>query len=113
EMSNVFAALQHSARLAGQSQVPSWLATHPYPEDRIARIEKKLADLPPAASPRRIGEDEYLARIDGLTYGDNPRDGYFDANRFLHPDLAFRIDFPQGWRTQNLTQAVVAGSPAE
>ena len=113
EMSNVFAALQQSARLAGQSQVPSWLATHPYPEDRIARIEKKLADLPPAANPRRVGEDEYLARIDGLTYGDNPRDGYFDANRFLHPELAFRIDFPKGWRTQNLAQAVVAGSPAE
>jgi predicted Zn-dependent protease len=113
EMVNVFAALQQSAQLAGESPVPSWLASHPYPEDRIKRIEKRLATLPPAATPRRIGEDEYLARIDGLAYGDNPRDGYFEANRFLHPELAFRIDFPKGWRMQNLAQAVVAGSPKE
>jgi predicted Zn-dependent protease len=113
QMSNVFAALQQSAQLAGQSPVPSWLSTHPYPEDRIARIEKRLVTLPPAATPLRIGEEEYLARIDGLVYGVNPRHGYFVANRFLHPELAFRIDFPEGWRMQNLTQAVVAGSPRE
>lgn len=113
EMVNVFAALQQSAQLAGQSPVPSWLASHPYPEDRIQRIEKRLATLPAAATPRRVGEDEYLDRIDGLDYGDNPRNGYFEANRFIHPDLAFRIDFPQGWRMKNLTQAVVAGSPQE
>jgi predicted Zn-dependent protease len=113
EMVNVFAALQRSAQMAGQSQVPSWLASHPYPEDRIARINKRLATLPAVAPPRRIGEDEYLAQIDGLVYGDNPREGYFEANRFIHPELAFRIDFPRGWRTQNLTQAVVAGSPGE
>ena len=113
EMVNVFAALQQSAQMAGQSPVPSWLASHPYPEDRIARIDKRLATLPASAPPRRVGEDTYLAQIDGLVYGDNPRDGYFEAHRFIHPELAFRIDFPQGWRTQNLTQAVVAGSPAE
>jgi predicted Zn-dependent protease len=113
EMTNVFAALEQSAQLAGQSPVPTWLATHPYPEDRIARIEKQLATLSPVTEHRRIGEDTYLTRIDGLTYGDDPRKGYFEANRFLHPDLAFRIDFPQGWRMQNLSQAVVAGSPDE
>ena len=113
EMVNVFAALQQSAQMAGESPVPSWLASHPYPEDRIARINKRLATLVAVVPPRRIGEDEYLAQIDGLVYGDNPRDGYFEANRFLHPELAFRIDFPRGWRSQNLAQAVVAGSPAE
>lgn len=113
EMVNVFAALQRSAELAGQSPVPNWLASHPYPEERIQRIEQQLDTLPTPASPRRVGEDDYLARIDGLTYGDNPREGYFEANRFLHPELAFRIDFPQGWRMQNMRQAVVAGSPKE
>lgn len=113
EMVNVFAALQQSARLAGQSPVPSWLASHPYPEDRIERINQRLATLPSTATLRRIGENDYLARIDGLAYGQNPRDGYFEANRFIHPELAFRFDFPPGWRVQNLSQAVVAGSPKE
>ncbi len=112
EMVNVFAALQQSAELAGQSPVPSWMASHPYPEERIQRINKQLASLPPSAD-RRIGEAEFLQRIDGLDYGDNPREGFFDDNRFLHPDLAFRLDFPPGWRTQNQSRAVVAGSPEE
>ncbi len=113
EMVNVFASLQKSAELAGQSPVPTWLASHPYPAERIERIERELVNLPPTATPRRIGEADYLARIDGLTYGEDPREGFFEANRFLHPELAFRVDFPQGWRMQNMRQAVVAGSPKE
>jgi len=112
EMVNVFAALQKSAELAGQTPVPNWQASHPYPAERIQRINKQLASLPPSTD-RRIGESDYLQRINGLDYGENPREGFFDGNRFLHPDLAFRLDFPQGWRTQNLSRAVIAGSPQE
>lgn len=112
EMPHVFAALQQSAELAGHSPVPSWLASHPYPEERIERIESRLETLPPASPPRRIGEDEYMTRIDGLMYGPNPRNGYFESNRFLHPEFAFRLDMPEGWQTQNLAQSVAAGSPA-
>lgn len=113
EMVNVFAALQQSAQLAGQNPVPSWQASHPYPAEHINRINRQLASLPPAPMDRLIGEAEYLQRIDRLAYGENPRKGYFDDHRFLHPELAFRMDFPQGWRTQNLSNAVVAGSPKE
>lgn len=113
EMVNVFAALQQSAELAGRNPVPNWQASHPNPAERIQRINEELASLPATAMDLRVGEAAYLARIDGLAYGENPRDGYFDDHRFLHPDLTFRIDFPTGWRTQNLSQAVVAGSPGE
>lgn len=113
EMVNVFAALQHSAELAGRSPVPTWLASHPNPAERIVRIEERLETLPAATSENlRIGEDDYVTHIDGLMYGTNPRNGYFEDNRFLHPELAFRIDMPEGWQTQNLAQFVVAGSPA-
>jgi predicted Zn-dependent protease len=109
-MVSVFAALQQSAELAGQSPMPSWLASHPYPEERIARINKRLVALP--SSPElRAGEVDYLAQIDGLTYGADPRHGYFEDDRFLHPDLEFRMDIPTGWFTQNMPQAMVAGSP--
>lgn len=40
EMVNVFAALQQSAQLAGQNPVPSWQASHPYPAERIKRINR-------------------------------------------------------------------------
>jgi predicted Zn-dependent protease len=110
EMVNVFAALQQSATLAGQSPVPTWMASHPYPAERIARIEEQLETLP-ASESRRIGEADYLARIDGLVYGDNPRNGYFESNHFYHPELAFHLEMPAGWQTQNLSHMVVAGSP--
>jgi predicted Zn-dependent protease len=112
EMVNVFAALQQSAD-AGRPEPGTQAGSRRtrMPEDRIASESRYAVGHAATGGtpPRRIGEEEYLARIDGLAYGDNPRDGYFEANRFIHPELAFRIDFPQGWRMQNLAQAVVAG----
>jgi hypothetical protein len=49
--------------------------------------------------------------VDGLVYGANPRNGFFRDGTFLHPDLAFRLDFPDDWKRQNLARAVVAQSP--
>jgi predicted Zn-dependent protease len=60
-----------------------------------------------------INETEYLNQIDGLVYGDNPRQGFFRGGEFLHPDLRFRLAMPNGWKTQNMPQAVVAISPQQ
>ncbi|CAN5797654.1 M48 family metalloprotease [soil metagenome] len=110
QMVNVFAALQRSGELAGQSPLPSWLASHPHPEERIVRIQSHLAEIPQSLDQLRVGVADYMARINGQVFGDNPRHGFFTGTRFMHPDMRFRIDFPQGWRTQNLAQAVMAGS---
>jgi predicted Zn-dependent protease len=112
EMVNVFVALQRSGELAGQSPIPSWLASHPFPEERIQRIQAQLAELgqDEALARTRIGTDDYLAQLEGLVFGENPRNGFFRANQFLHPDMRFRMDFPQQWRTQNSAQAVLAVS---
>lgn len=111
EMPNVFASLQDAGRLAGASPLPNWLASHPDPAERIQRIESRLGNLQQPLGGTRIGREDYLARIDGMVFGINPRAGYFDENRFLHPDLAFRVHFPKGWQLQNLAQVVLAGSP--
>ncbi len=113
EMVNVFASLQHAGQLAGHSPLPNWLASHPEPAERIQRIEARLGNLDQSWGSTRVGRDDYLGRIDGMVFGVNPRQGYFEENRFLHPDLAFRITFPAGWKTQNLAQVVLAGSPEQ
>lgn len=113
EMVNVFASLEQAGRIAGASPLPSWLASHPEPGDRIDRINAKLADLDRPLGDARVGLDEYMGQIDGMVYGPDPRKGFFEDNLFLHPEMAFRIAFPTGWRTQNLAQAVMAGSPEE
>lgn len=110
QMTNVFASLQRVGEASGRSPVPAWMSTHPYPEERIVRIQNRLAEatLPLGA---RANEAEYMARVDGLPYGENPRNGYFENTRFLHPDMRFQVNFPQGWVTQNMAQAVMAASP--
>ncbi len=114
EMDDVFAQLAAaSAREAeGRSALPSWLNSHPGPEERIRNVQARLATLPADSGTRQL-RNEYLNRIDGLVYGDNPRQGFFRGGLFLHPDLRFQMRFPEGWRTQNMTQAVVAVSPRQ
>jgi predicted Zn-dependent protease len=115
QMPNVFAALQRSGELAGHSPVPSWLASHPNPEERIQRIEAQLAALgqDDALARTRVGTEDYLARINGLVFGPNPRNGFFRAQQYFHPELRFRVDFPTQWRTQNTAQAVLAQAPQQ
>ena len=93
-------------------RVPQWQLTHPYPENREAHIREVIAATALPADGR-LGRDAFLDHIDGLVYGDNPRDGYFKGSRFVHPDLAFEVTFPDGWTTENQRSAVAALSPAK
>lgn len=111
EMDDIFATLMRIGASSGRSSVPAWLATHPAEPERIAAAQARADTV--TQSPLNLRRAEYLARIDGLMYGDNPRQGFFRGGVFLHPDLRFRLDFPQGWRTQNMPQAVNALAPRE
>ncbi|HEX2206215.1 MAG TPA: M48 family metalloprotease [Longimicrobium sp.] len=111
EMDDVFATLLRVGEASGRSEIPSWLASHPAEPERI-RAAQARADT--VTRPNlQVGREAYLAAIDGLVYGDDPRQGFFRDGVFLHPDLRFRIDFPRGWRTQNLPQAVNALAPQQ
>lgn len=112
-MSSTFASLARASQLAGSSPLPSWLSTHPYPEDRISRNERRVAALDRPLDGTERDREEYLQRIGGLVYGQNPRLGFFRENVFHHPDLRFRITFPSGWTGQNMSSAVVAVSPEQ
>lgn len=96
----------------GGGRAPEWQLTHPHPENREARIRQVVSGL--GATPTvDDGRDRYLDRIQGMTFGENPREGYFRGALFLHPDLAFRIRFPEGWRTVNQRAAVAAVGPGD
>lgn len=97
----------------GSGRVPEWQATHPAPENREARITELIAATEQNYSGYQVNRDGFLQRLEGLVYGSNPRDGYFRGTRFKHPDLAFRIDFPGGWKKVNQRTQVVGVSPRE
>jgi predicted Zn-dependent protease len=49
--------------------------------------------------------------LDGMAFGQDPRKGFFRGNTFYHPDLKFQFAFPEGWKTANLPDRVVAQAP--
>jgi predicted Zn-dependent protease len=111
EMDDVFRALQRIGEASQQSPLPNWLATHPGEAERIQTITAKVAQVPAAQlASARTGEKEFMQRVDGLVYGANPRNGFFQGSTFYHPDLRFQIAFPSGWQGQNLSQAVIGVS---
>lgn len=112
EMPRVFVSI---ARLGDtqRSAVPSWLQTHPLPADRIAAVNERIDALEPLPPHLRVERPAYLARIDGLVYGVNPRNGVFRDGWFFHPELAFQLRLPTGWPRQNLARAVTTASPRE
>jgi predicted Zn-dependent protease len=111
QMPDVFTMLQQVSAAQPGDRTPEWLATHPNPENRRARIAQELATLPPDSLGHRVLHDEYLGRLGGLVFGDDPRQGYFRGAEFVHPELRFRLRFPDGWTTQNQRQAIVAVPP--
>jgi predicted Zn-dependent protease len=112
EMVKVFEMLDRVSAAAGGSGLPVWLSTHPDPGERRQRMEQRLAEVG-GESGGAVERTRYLQKIDGLVYGENPRNGFFRGNTFLHPDLEFQIDFPAEWKRQNMARQVVAVSPDE
>ena len=115
--------LARIAETTDRNGVPNWLLTHPQPENRATRVGETVKKLraPTAAGPVAQGvspvtswivdRDAYLARIDGLVFGDNPEDGVVRGNQFLHPPLRFALEFPDGWEITNSDEQVVAQEP--
>ena len=113
-MDDVFRSLQRIGEASNQSPLPTWLATHPGEAERIQSIDAKLQQIPATQlANARVNRAQYMQRINGLVYGENPRNGFFQGNTFYHPDLRFQISLPSGWKGQNLTAAVVALSPQQ
>ncbi len=110
-MRTMFEMLGRVSASGGGGKLPQWLSTHPDPENRVAKTDQRLAGITADLSKSKLNRDPFVRHLDGLVYGENPRQGFFVGERFNHPDLAFRFDFPAGWKTQNQPSAVVGVSP--
>jgi predicted Zn-dependent protease len=109
EMAEFFSVLK---RLSGEERdIPAWASTHPNPEERETKILEWIRESPAAARELQIGEERYKERIEGLVFGENPREGFSRGRRFLHPDLKFQLAFPEGWNVRNSREAVYSAPP--
>ena len=58
----------------------------------------------------QINRDRYLRMIDGMIYGDDPKQGYVENNVFYHPEFKFQFPIPAGWQTVNSPSQVQMAS---
>lgn len=94
------------ARLAGRDarSAPEWSSTHPDPARRVNRAARNAQKTGITGGKRN--RNTFLTNLDGIMYGDDPKQGVVEGNRFLHPDLKFKFTVPNGFGMQNGTRAV-------
>lgn len=107
-MSNMFITLQKLNPQSGRDGLPTWLSTHPDPPNRIEAIKKAAAEWQ-AANPGAklaVNRNEYLTRLDGLIFGEDPRQGYIKDGVFYHPQMTFQFPVPTSWKVNNTASQV-------
>ena len=87
------------------------MSTHPRTAQRIEQAIE-LARVGAVANPR-YEREAFLARIEGMTFGDDPRQGIRRGREFIHPGLRFRFVVPPGFALFNSPRQVVARGPQQ
>ncbi len=102
EMAGFFHTLD---RLSGgpEGRIPTFLSTHPDPADRNVKVDAQARKWQEKMKNTRfeVNRNSYLRMIDGLVYGENPRQGFVENNNFYHPELKFQFPTPSRWVVQN------------
>ncbi|MFH1942795.1 MAG: M48 family metalloprotease [bacterium] len=115
QMAAFFETLERMHPQSGLSVLPDWFSTHPNPTDRIEAINTKTNEFQQTLNLQTafIRQDEYLRQMDGLVFGEDPRQGYVDGNVFYHPALRFFFPVPAGWQVVNTPAQVQMVSAEE
>ena len=108
ELAHFFETLERMNPSSDRTGLPSWFSTHPSPVDREAAVRSMAKEWQQQLGLRhaKVNRDIYLNRIDGLVYGEDPRQGYVEEGVFYHPTLKFQFPVPLKWKLANTTSMV-------
>jgi len=114
KMADFFQVLKKMSMAESVGGVPTFLSTHPDPGDRYNSVNQQATAWQDSLKlpSWKINADSYLQMIDGIIYGEDPRQGYAEGNVFYHPTLKFKFSFPAGWNVEN-TPTQVNFAPAD
>ena len=103
KMADFFQVLIKMNLESDQAGVPTFMSTHPDPGDRFNSVNQKATEWQEKLKlpVYKVNADNYLQMIDGMIYGEDPRQGFVAANTFYHPDLKFQFSIPDGWLLEN------------
>jgi predicted Zn-dependent protease len=108
ELASFFETLERMNPGSDRSGLPGWFSTHPSPEDRVVAVRKEAREWQQKLGMKesKVNREVYLKHIDGLVFGDDPRQGYVDEGTFYHPDLNFQFPVPANWKVNNTPSQV-------
>ena len=108
QMALFFKTLERQSAGTEGGELPEFLSTHPNPADRYVSVNKLADDWKKKLNLTNpiVNRNSYLRRIEGLVYGEDPREGYREQNMFYHPVLKFQFPIPANWNYQNTPQRV-------
>jgi predicted Zn-dependent protease len=108
EMADFFITLERKGEGSESAELPEFLSTHPNPGDRNVTVNKLAAEWKQKLKLTNpiINRNSFLQRLEGIVYGEDPRQGYLENSIFYHPVLKFQFPVPQGWNYQNTPQRV-------
>ena len=103
QMANFFETLERMRPGSDRSGLPSWFSTHPNPVDRIGAVKRAARQWQQqlGVSRLKINRDQYLRKIDGVIFGENPQEGFVENSVFYHPALRFQVPVPSNWELKN------------
>jgi predicted Zn-dependent protease len=108
KMADFFQVLNKMNMAENVGGVPTFLSTHPDPGDRYNSVNQLSAEWQSKLNYTnwKVNHENYLKLIDGIIYGEDPRQGYVEGTTFYHPELRFKYTFPAGWKYENLPTQV-------
>jgi predicted Zn-dependent protease len=103
KMADFFQVLNKMSMGSDHGGIPTFMSTHPDPGDRYNAVKKQTREWQDSLKYNNwaVNGESYLRMIDGLVYGEDPRQGYVEANMFYHPEMKFKYPVPSGWQLQN------------
>ena len=103
QMALFFETLDRMHPSSDRSGLPEWFSTHPNPDDRVGAVQRKAKEWQKELGVKnfKVNRDVYLKHIDGLVFGENPREGFVEHNIFFHPLLRLQFPVPVNWTLQN------------
>jgi predicted Zn-dependent protease len=113
KMADFFKVLVKMNMAQAEGGVPTWMSTHPDPGDRYNAVNNLATQWQDSLRLPvwKVNTDSYLQLIDGIIYGEDPRQGYTEGNTFYHPELRFKFSYPTGWKLTNApTQVTIQPS---
>jgi predicted Zn-dependent protease len=113
QMADFFLTLERTEKASGGGSTPGFLSTHPNSADRYQRVKALATQTKQSLGNRTltVNRDSYLRSIDGLPYGEDPRQGFVESGVFYLPEQKLRLPIPSGWKTQNSTDQFQMGEP--